>query len=164
MDVAGIALLTVTCIAILVTVLYLQIKGYKEEEDENDPNVTESTPAGTTEEQPHAVVSDESNAEEEGEETNTSIEETEEELREQIKREVLSEMKVGENTDSKRSPVLAIVACSLLGAFILGQLGGTLELTGGKFDFGVIGYTIGALSFAIAALALMIVDTVKRMR
>ena len=64
----------------------------------------------------------------------------------------------------RKAPVLAIVACALLGAFILGQLGNTLELTGGRFNASVMGYTIGVLSFAIAAFVLMIVDTVKRMR
>ena len=67
-----------------------------------------------------------------------------------------------EQSAEKKPPVLAIVASCLLGAHILGQLGGTLELTGGVFDAEVMGYTIGALSFAIAALVLMIVDTVKR--
>ena len=64
----------------------------------------------------------------------------------------------------RKAPVLEIVACCLLGAFILGQIGNTLELTGGRFDARLVAYTIGVLSLAIAALVLMIIDTVKRMR
>ena len=88
-----------------------------------------------------------------------------EDEREALKREIIAELK-GEDpkaqSNAKKPPVLAIVAICLLGAHILSQLGGTLELTGGVFNAGLMGYTIGALAFAIAALVLMIVDTVKR--
>ena len=74
------------------------------------------------------------------------------------------EVSEGQKPRERKAPVLEIVACCLLGAFILGQLGYTLELTGGRFDASLVAYTIGVLSLAIAALVLMIIDTVKRMR
>ncbi len=83
--------------------------------------------------------------------------------REALKREIQEELRGKEPPKKERkAPVLAIVACCLIGVYILGMLGSTLELTGGKFNAGVMGYTIGALSWVIAALVLMIIDTVKR--
>lgn len=91
------------------------------------------------------------------------VEKSEDELRDQIKRDVPNPVET-QTQKERKAPVLEIVACCLLGAFILGQIGNTLEWTGGRFDAGLVSYTIGVLSLAIAALVLLIIDTVKRMR